>query len=106
MGRNQRDSKRIPFRSRVKYGTEEHLSFGYTNDLSLNGVGLYGKRVMPPKTKVKVHLEINSIPVTLNGVVVHAKSSIPGQPSRMGIRFLKSPAMIKALYNSRANSRK
>ncbi len=105
MSPTQRGSKRVPFRYRIRYGDGEDFSFGYTHDLSLNGVGLYGKRVLPPRTRIQIHLEMNEIPLKVEGVVVHAKSGIPGHPARMGIKFSQCPAMIRALYNMRINRR-
>ncbi|MCH8029946.1 MAG: PilZ domain-containing protein [Candidatus Dadabacteria bacterium] len=100
--REKRGSRRIPFRKNVKYGTNKNMTTGYTFDLSETGLGLRGKRVLPPKTRISLSIQLADTMISLDGVVVHAKRTIPGQPSVMGVRLLQCPAVLKAVYMRRA----
>jgi len=99
---HKRVSKRIPFRTRLRYGADESLSPGYSVDLSEHGMGIVGKHLYPPKSSVRIEVLMKDFSFTINAEVKHAKKFLPGQPVRMGVAFQKSPAIIRALYKNRS----
>ncbi|MBI2487883.1 MAG: PilZ domain-containing protein [Deltaproteobacteria bacterium] len=51
---NRRRSRRVPFRTRVRYGLNNPSLLGYLSNISENGIKIEGKKVFPPGTKLVI----------------------------------------------------
>jgi Tfp pilus assembly protein PilZ len=100
---NQRLSTRIPFRKRVKYGSSDPTSAGYTFNLSEGGIGIKADRVFHPKSRIIVHIYTEDEIVKLEGVVVWVSPALHGILSTMGIKFSSRINDIKSIYQRRIN---
>ena len=104
---NKRISKRVPFRSIVKYGPfppPEHTSF--VVDLSDTGVGIRTNKVFKPGTELHMNFELDEkTTCRAVGIVQWAKTA-PAELARMiktgmGIRFTHMEKELLALYRKK-----
>ena len=98
---NRRQSVRIPFRKRVKYGSSEPTFVGYTFNLSEGGVGIKADRVFHPQSRIIIHIYIEDEIVRVEGVVVWVSPTLPGVISTMGVKFSSRTDDIKKIYQQR-----
>src|SRR3990170_4092410 len=105
---NKRISKRVIFRSVVKYGPTtppEHTSF--VVDLSDTGVCIRTNKVFKPGTKLHLNFELNEKTVYRAAGIVQWAKVAPGGLSRivktgMGIRFTHMEKGLLTLYHEKA----
>ncbi len=100
---NRRQSARIPFRKRVKYGLSDPTFVGYTFNLSEGGIGIKADRVFHPRSRIITHIYIEDEIVRLEGVVVWVSPILPGVISSMGVKFSSRTDDIKRIYQQRMN---
>ncbi|HZX35181.1 MAG TPA: PilZ domain-containing protein [Thermodesulfobacteriota bacterium] len=105
---NKRISKRVPFRSIVKYGPfppPEHTSF--VVDLSDTGVGIRTNKVFKPGTELHMNFELDE-KTTCHavGIVQWAKTAPGGLTmlvkAGMGVRFTRMEEGLLAVYKEKA----
>jgi hypothetical protein len=80
--------KRIPFRTRVKYGLFDPNFSGHTLNISEDGFAVESRHVLPPKSRIVVNLHTGSRVIVLDGVIVWVSPTLSRFPSTMGIKFL------------------
>lgn len=97
----RRLSIRIPYRQRVKYGSNSHTFTGYTFNLSEHGVGITANRVFPPKSRVMVNIYVGEETLKLEGIVAWTSPVLYGVQSKMGIRFSSRTDDIKRIYQQK-----
>lgn len=103
---DKRDSRRIPFRFIVKYGTTrplEHTAF--LTDLSDSGICIKTRTVFKPGTTLYMSIENSGMCHECQGVVEWAKK-VPASLARvrksgMGIRFTQACPELIAYYKEK-----
>jgi hypothetical protein len=104
---NRRLSRRIPFRKKVKHGSSDPSFLCYTLNISENGIGIESRKVFPPGSRIIVHIYMDGTNlegsimdevIILEGVVARVSLSLPGFPSKMGIKFTSRTDDIKRVY--------
>lgn len=100
---DHRQSARIPFRLRVKYGLSRPTSSGYTFNLSERGIGITSQRVFPPKSKIVIHIFAGDRTLRLEGSVAWTSPVLPGRLSKMGVKFLSRTDDVRDIYLQRLN---
>ncbi|HZX35182.1 MAG TPA: PilZ domain-containing protein [Thermodesulfobacteriota bacterium] len=107
---NKRISRRVPFRTVVKYGPTdppEHTSF--VVDLSDTGVCIKTNKVFKPGTKLHLNFELDEkTTCRAVGIVQWAKTA-PAELARMiktgmGIRFTHMEKELLALYRKKTEA--
>ncbi len=103
---DKRDSKRIPFRFIVKYGTAlppEHTAF--LTDLSDSGIRIQTNKVFKPGTTLYMSIENSGTCHECVGVVEWAKKVPPRlvrlAKNGMGIRFTQACPKLVAYYKKK-----
>jgi hypothetical protein len=103
MMEDRRRSRRIPFRTKVKYGSTIPYSGAYALNLSEGGIGIKANRVFPRESRIAIFVYTGDEIMTLEGVVRWVSSILPGIISSMGIKFTSSTDTIRSLYRKRLN---
>jgi hypothetical protein len=103
MMEDRRGSRRIPFRTKVKYGSSTPNLGGYAFNLSEGGIGIKAYRVFPPQSKIAIFLYMGDEIMRLEGVVRWVSPTLPGTRSSMGIKFISRTDNIRSLYQQRIN---
>ncbi len=107
---NRRESRRIPFRKKVKYRLPDSDFAGYTFNLSEGGIGVKAHRVFPPRSKILVQLHLDGADleesimaeiIKLEGTVAWVSTMLPGIIPTMGIKFSIRSNDIKRIYNNK-----
>ncbi len=99
----RRDTKRIPFRTKVKLGKDKTELIARTFNISELGIGIESRRIYPPGTKIVINIEDGSKSNIVSGKVTWAHSNLPGLPSRMGVRINETDInVIKEVYRKKS----
>jgi hypothetical protein len=107
---DRRLSRRVPFRRRVRYGLHDPQFSGYTSNISESGIAIESFRVLPPRSKVIVYIDVDKIDlkegrmdhiIKVEGVVEWVYFLIPGIPSKMGVKFLTLNNDLVGIYKRR-----
>ena len=97
---NMRDSKRINFKERVKYGnTDRPNTEGYSYNISKNGIAIKSYKALTPGSKVSVVLYSGKNPIRLEGEVMWNSPSNQGSQAQMGVRILSRTNELEKVYN-------
>lgn len=99
----RRDTKRIPFRTKIKLGKDKTELIARTFNISELGIGIESRRIYPPDSKIFINLEDGSKINKVYGKVAWARSNLPGLPSKMGIRINETDNnIIKEVYRKKS----
>ena len=86
---NKRNSKRINFKERVKYGSADKLNTeGYSYNISKTGIAIKSYKTLTPGSKVSVVLYSGENPIRLEGKVMWNSPSNQGSQAQMGVKIL------------------
>jgi len=97
---NKRDSKRINFKERVKYGnTDRPNTEGYSYNISKSGIAIKSYKALTPGSKVSVVLYSGKNPIRLEGEVMWNSPSNQGSQAQMGVRILSRTNELEKVYN-------
>ena len=97
---NKRDSKRINFKERVKYGsTDKPNTQGYLYNISKSGIAIKSYKALTPGSKVSVLLYSGKNPIRLEGEVMWNSPSNQGSQAQMGVRILSRTNELEKVYN-------
>jgi len=70
----KRDKRRHPRRATVKFGTDEPVRTGFTEDLSFEGMFIKSTAVLPPKTRLNIEISVpDKGVIRMEGIVMWAK---------------------------------
>ena len=97
---NKRNSKRINFKERVKYGhTDRPNTEGYSYNISKSGIAIKSYKALTPGSKVSVVLYSGNNPIRLEGEVMWNAPSIQVAQAQMGVRILSRTNELEKVYN-------
>jgi hypothetical protein len=96
---NKRNSKRINFKERVKYGTTDKPNTeGYSHNIS-KGIAIKSYKALTPGSKVSVVLYSGKNPIRLEGEVIWNSPSKQGSQAQMGVKILSRTIELEEIYN-------
>jgi len=97
---NKRNSRRINFKERVKYGNTDRLNTeGYSYNISKSGIAIKSYKALIPGSKVSVVLYSGNNPIRLEGEVIWNSPSNQGAQPQMGVRILSRTNELEKAYN-------
>ena len=104
----RRKSRRIPYRKMLKHGINGPENIGYILNIAKDGLSIESRRIYGPGTKLTLYLyvgkdtadENSESTIKIEGVVAWASHTLPGKPSKMGIR-LKSSEHYKHIFEDK-----
>ena len=106
--KKSRLSKRMPFRKRVKFGTDHPEYIGHTVNFSKLGIQIESTKLYPPGTPLiieimdKLSFATTTKATTFLGKVVWSSRGI-SQRGNMGIEYLTQSTIIETEYNRISN---
>jgi len=99
----RRDTKRIPFRTKIKLGKDKAELIARTFNISELGIGIESRRIYPPDSKIVINIDDGSKSNKVCGKVTWAHSNLPGLPSTMGVRINETDInVIKEVYRKKS----
>lgn len=97
----KRESERIAFNQRVKYGPGEDANTDAVSvNLSASGIALKSYKALPPGSKISVVLYSGEKPVRLQGEVIWNTADDSGNETEMGIKIVSRKDEIGNLYKT------
>jgi hypothetical protein len=108
---DKRSSKRIPHRKTVRYGINGPENMGYTFNIARDGISIESPRIYGRGTKINIYIKTGKEnlddsyreeTLQFEGVISWASHSLPGRPSKMGIKF-KNPDKFKQIYEEKSS---
>lgn len=107
----RRKTHRIPFRKRIRFGTDSLKYMGHSLNFSPNGIVIESAKLYSPGSKLLIEVMDNlneqsddDSPSVAIGKVVWANRGLGlTQSGKMGIQFSKTSKPLKAFYNSRVS---
>lgn len=108
---SRRKSHRIPFRKRVRFGTDSLKYMGHSLNFSPNGIVIESAKLYSPGSNVLIEIMDNlnekadeNNPSVAIGKVVWANRGLGmSHGGKMGIEFSKTSKPLKTFYNLRVN---
>ncbi|MEQ9617759.1 MAG: PilZ domain-containing protein [Deltaproteobacteria bacterium] len=92
----KRDSRRIPYRKRIKLGKTQPTLLAYTSDFSDHGLKIESRNIYPPGTRIVISIpdetgsgEEENSEIIVEGVVRWSKHRLGNMPGKMGIKLIK-----------------
>lgn len=99
--RHERRSSRIRKRLTVRFGADELSTTGFTRDVSLGGLFLLSKKLVPIRTQLHLHVTWPTGSFYIEGVVVRHEAAHPEvhkvQEVGMGIRFMEPHEVVESV---------
>ena len=95
---DRRLSKRLQFKKKIKYGTCKPVYDGLTYNISEGGIGIEGKKLLVPKTRIVGDLFLGEERLKLQGIIKWSNSSLKRYQSKMGVKIKSRPEQIKEVY--------
>lgn len=106
----KRESRRVPFRKRIRLGKESPTLMAYTSDISEGGLRVESRNVYPIGTKVVISFSEDKVPggrnseIRVAGIVSWSSRGLGGLSGSMGLRFAENTdERIKQIYRERLN---
>jgi len=97
---NKRNSRRINFKERIKYGTSDKLKTeGSAFNISKGGIAIKSYKTLSPGSKVSVVLYSGESPIRLEGEVMWNSPSKHGAQAQMGVKVLSRTNKLEDIYN-------
>ena len=109
---NRKDSRRIPFRKRVRYGLSAPSVLGYVANISENGIKIEGYKVFPRGSRIVIYMYLGETHIddgsmgeviVLDGLVSWTSPTLPGVLPRMGVKITSRNDELKRIYKDKAN---
>ena len=96
---SKRDSERIRFRQKVKYGPEDKAGTDAVSiNLSASGIAIKSYKSVTPGTTISLVLFSSDKPIRLHGVVIWNNSKDDSNNTEMGIRITGRKDELSRLY--------
>ena len=101
---NKRNSKRIKFKERIKYGASDIPNTdGSTVNISPKGIAIKSYKALTPGSKISVVIYSGTDPLRLEGEVVWNSPPQEGSQARMGIKVLSKTNELEQVYKQASN---
>lgn len=96
---SQRDSKRIKFNQKIKYGSDEVLNTDATSlNLSPSGIAIKSYRTVTPGTRISLILFTGDKPIRLDGEVIWNSADDVKNDAEMGIKIISRKDQLTKVY--------
>lgn len=106
----KRQSRRLPFRKRIRLGKTDATFMGYTSNISERGLQIESRNTYPPGTKIVITFPGEKVQgkkqseIRVEGTVKWSKLSLGSLSGRMGLEFVENADdRIKQIYKERLN---
>ena len=106
----KRDSRRIPYRKRIRLGRTKATLLGYASDFSDHGLKIESRNVYPPGSQIVISFPDEADPekgnsgITVKGVVRWSKHRLGNMPGKMGVKLFKaSENRLQEIYMEKLN---
>lgn len=101
---NNRYSKRISFKERVKYGTiDKPNTNGYSCNISKSGIAIKSYKTLSPGSKISVVLYSGKNPIRLEGQVIWNTPPVQSANAQMGVKILSNTNQLEEIYNQHSH---
>lgn len=104
----KRQSRRLPYRKRIRLGKDEPKYMGYASNISESGLEIESRNLYPPGTRIvisfqeDISLEDNTPEARIEGVVRWSTRTIGSQSGNMGVEIARdSEQAVKRIYTER-----
>lgn len=104
----KRQSRRLPYRKRIRLGKDEPKYMGYASNISENGLEIESRNLYPPGTRIVISFqedpgtEDNAPEARIEGIVKWSTRTIGNQSGNMGIKIAEdSEQAVKRIYAER-----
>ncbi|MCL4243667.1 MAG: PilZ domain-containing protein [Candidatus Dadabacteria bacterium] len=104
----KRQSRRLPYRKRIRLGKDEPKYMGYASNISESGLEIESRNLYPPGTRIVISfqedsgLEDNAPEARIEGIVKWSTRTIGNHSGNMGIEIaLDSDQSIRRIYTER-----
>ena len=99
---SQRNSKRINFNQKVKYGSDDVLNINATSlNLSPSGLALKSYRTVTPGSRISLILYTGDTPIRLDGEVIWNSANDLKKDAEMGIKIVSRKDQLTKIYRER-----
>ncbi|HSG32835.1 MAG TPA: PilZ domain-containing protein [Thermodesulfobacteriota bacterium] len=96
---NKRNSRRIKFKERIKYGASDIPNTdGTTVNISPKGIAIKSYKALTPGSKISVVLYSGNNPIRLEGEVVWNSPPKEGAQAEMGVKVLSKTKELEQVY--------
>lgn len=91
----KRDSRRIPYRKRIRLGRTKPTLLGYASNFSDHGLKIESRNVYPPGSHIVISFpdesssEKGDSEIIVKGVVIWSTHRLGNMPGKMGIKLIK-----------------
>ena len=101
----KRDSTRIEFKEKVKYGQSDRpATEGVSINLSKSGLAIKSYKTLPPGTRISMMLYCGGKPLKIEGEVIWNTSSQNSEYAEMGIKITSRTDELNKIYSLRSQS--
>lgn len=98
----KRISKRIYFKSHVRFGLQQCNLKATSFNLSETGIGVLSNKVFPIGTRLLIRIHISDYTIISEGLVARLHEDRIAAKTRMGIKFVSRTDDIRTIYNKMA----
>ena len=104
----KRQSRRLPYRKRIRLGKDEPKYMGYASNISEGGLEIESRNLYPPGTRIVISFQEDpgtddtSAEARIDGIVRWSTRTIGSQSGNMGIKIARdSEQAIRRIYAQR-----
>ena len=104
----KRQSRRLPYRKRIRLGKDEPKYMGYASNISENGLEIESRNLYPPGTRIVISFqedigaEDSAPEARIEGIVKWSTRTLGSQSGNMGVKIAEdSEHSVKRIYAER-----
>jgi hypothetical protein len=106
----KRNSRRLPYRKRIRLGKETPAYMGYAVNISESGLEIEARNVFPPGTRIVISFQEEDDPgkdneeIRVEGVVRWSTRLVGSLSGKMGVEIIGDAGeVVKSTYKERIN---
>ena len=104
----KRQSRRLPYRKRIRLGKDEPKYMGYASNISEGGLEIESRNLYPPGTRIVISFQEDlgtedSVPeARIEGIVKWSTRTLGSQSGNMGVKIAEdSEQAVRRIYTER-----
>lgn len=104
----KRQSRRLPYRKRIRLGKDEPKYMGYASNISESGLEIESRNLYPPGTRIVISFQEDlgsgdSAPeARIEGIVKWSTRTLGSQSGNMGVKIAEdSEQSVRRIYTER-----
>ena len=106
----KRQSRRLPFRKRIRLGKEEPIFMGYASNISKGGLEIQSRNVYPAGTRIVISFQDENdsgnygSEIRIEGIVRWSTRLVGSLSGNMGVEITEDTGnAVKRIYGQRIN---